>query len=102
MGWLERWDKRNQSVANYLMDHPEAGTQFDPFAKSPRSRRILLWAMIAILVVTYLAWTFGGALIGVVVFIIGLVAMKVLSRRHEVHPGRDGYERHRPSGTGSD
>ena len=39
--WLTRWDDRNQGTSNWLMDHPEAGTEVLPFARSPKIRLVL-------------------------------------------------------------
>lgn len=78
MGWLERLDKRNQAVADYLLEHPEAGTQVDPYAKSPQARRRLA----AVCAAVFVAWLLLGWIAGIVV----LVAAAPLMWFQEHHP----------------
>ena len=85
LGWLQRWDERNQSVSDWLMDHPDAGTQSFPYARSRRARRLLLGFCVA---------TIAAALVfGYVTLLMTVPIAVVASRRLEFHPGREGYRR---------
>jgi hypothetical protein len=80
-------DKRNQSVANYLMDHPEAGTQIDPYAKSQRNRRVLAIGLAVVVV--------GTLIFGSLALMLGVGILSAVAWKLDVHPWLHGYERRR-------
>jgi hypothetical protein len=89
MGWfndrLSNLDRRNQAVADFLLDHPEAGTQIDPYAKSPKARRIVAGSAVGIaLIVLFFGWIVGA---------IVLVPLTVIMWRLDHHPWLHGYQR---------
>jgi len=83
MAWLQRWDRHNQGMTNWLGDHPEAGTRSFPRARSTRAR----WLLVAVASAWLLSIWLGGLVLGVPVGIVFLV----LAWRLQVHPGRDRY-----------
>jgi hypothetical protein len=85
VGLLRRWDERNQGTANYLMDHPDAGTTSFPFAKS-RNARVLLGIVVVACFVC--GMVFGLAGLAVALPIAGVICWRL-----KVHPGRDRYRR---------
>jgi len=88
MGWLQRWDERNQSTSDWLRDRPEAGAQSLPYAKS-QGARIVLGAVIGATVVGWLLFDWWVLPVGAVVLIIA-------SRYLEHRPGPDRYGRQPP------
>jgi len=89
VGWLTRWDERNPGTSNWLMDHPKAGTEVRPFARSPKARLVLALLIGAAIVL--------GFLFGLVAWIVVLPLVAIASWRLEVHPGRDRYKRSKPT-----
>jgi hypothetical protein len=89
MGWfndrLSNLDRRNQAVADFLLDHPEAGTQIDPYAKSPQARRIVAVSAVGIVLIML----FFGWIVGTIV----LVPLTVALWRLDHHPWLHGYQR---------
>ena len=86
MGWLQKWDERNQGTANWLADHPAAGQEALPYAKSSSARTTLL----VLIGLTMVAWLVFGPF----ALIPGFIVVAVASRRLEHHPGKDRYKRH--------
>lgn len=41
MGWLQKWDERNQGTANWLADHPEAGEKALPYANKTEQATLI-------------------------------------------------------------
>jgi hypothetical protein len=94
VGWLgdrlAGLDKRNQSVADYLLDHPEAGTKGDPYAKPTKARRVVGIAGLILISIATVAFGMSG------MFLVGVPFMIVVWR-HDYHPWANGYSRAAPS-----
>lgn len=90
LGLLERIDRRNQAVADYLGSRPEAGTKAFPYAKTERARRLLGFVAVGVGVVTMLAWTRFGWVAGVVMMVVAVAVGAVVSWRLEHHPWTTG------------
>lgn len=82
VGWLgdrvAGLDRRNQAVADFLRDNPDAGTKVNPYAKSDRARR---WMVTALLGSAAL-----GAVFGWKAGIAAVVVAAAVLWRHEHHP----------------
>lgn len=92
MGWfgerLSSLDRRNQSVADYLLDHPDAGTKVDPYAKSTKARRFVVLGLIVIAIAAFVFGLVGVVVVGVPLLIAGW--------RLDYHPWLNGDTRERP------
>ncbi len=89
MGWfrdrLAGLDRRNQAVADFLRDIPDAGTKVNPYAKNDRARR---WIVMSLLLSAAL-----GAVLGWKAGIAAVVVASVVLWRHEHHPWLDAGRR---------
>jgi hypothetical protein len=89
MGLLDRLDRRNQAVADYLRAHPEAGTEVLPYAKDARARRILSGVVIGVGLVSFVVVQAFGWIGAAIVIPPLLVITALISRRLEHHPWID-------------
>jgi len=87
VGWfaerLARADERNQEVADFQRNHPEAGTEMFPGAKSRFARRILAASLVVQLAVTFVFVVLFGVLVGILVGLVVAFLMGFLVRRYE-------------------
>ena len=86
VSFLKRWDRWNQSVTDWQMDHPtEASRFYEPYAKSAGA-----YAVIVILgILSWLLYRLWGPAVGIA---FSLIAISVTwNLRH--HPGLNKYRR---------
>jgi heme A synthase len=95
MGWLERWDERNQRCVDELMAHPEMGM-------SSGTRRAFTWTLASVIVtqiaVNSIRLFFGLDVLVVFVAAVGIALMLVstvvlLSRHRADQRAGDGAAR---------
>lgn len=94
VGWLgdrlAGLDKRNQSVSDYLLDHPDAGTKGDPYAKPTKARRVVGAAGLILIALATAAFGLAG------MFLVG-VPLLIVVWRLDYHPWVKGYSRTVPT-----